>query len=110
MSTASPDWHAAGLPLLLEGQDLPPDLVRSAVQDLTGGRFDEAQAAAFLVALRTKGESAGELATAVEVLREAMVRLRPSDELALDTCGTGGDGTGTFNISTAVALVVAGAG
>ena len=85
-------------------------MVRSAVQDLTGGRFDEAQAAAFLVALRNKGESAAELATAVEVLREAMVRLRPSDELALDTCGTGGDGTGTFNISTAVALVVAGAG
>jgi anthranilate phosphoribosyltransferase len=110
MSMAPPGWHAAGLPLLLEGRDLSPDLIRSAVQDLTAGRFDEAEAAAFLVALRVKGESAAELATAVEVLREAMVRLRPSDELALDTCGTGGDGTGTFNISTAVALVVAGAG
>jgi anthranilate phosphoribosyltransferase len=110
MSMASPGWHAAGLPLLLEGRDLSSDLIRSAVQDLTAGRFDEAEAAAFLVALRMKGESATELATAVEVLREAMVRLRPSDELALDTCGTGGDGTGTFNISTAVALVVAGAG
>src|SRR6187200_2314440 len=110
MSTASAGWHVTGLPLLLGGRDLPPDLVRSAVQDLTAGRFDEAEAAAFLVALRMKGESADEIAAAVEVLRTAMVRLRPSDELALDTCGTGGDGTGTFNISTAVALVVAGAG
>lgn len=110
MSTAPATWHATGLPRLLDGRDLAPDLIRAAVADLTAGRFDEAEAAAFLVALRMKGESADEIAAAVVVLREAMVRLRPSDELALDTCGTGGDGSGTFNISTAVALVVAGAG
>jgi anthranilate phosphoribosyltransferase len=105
-----PDWFTAGLPQLLEGRELPRHLVRNAVTDMTSGAFHEIEAAAFLIALRMKGESPDELAAAAEVLRLFMVRLRPSDELALDTCGTGGDGTGTFNISTAVALVVAGAG
>jgi anthranilate phosphoribosyltransferase len=103
-------WHTTGLPLLLERRDLPDDLVRAAVQDLTAGTFDEAEAVALLVALRVKGEAASEIATAVEVLRTAMLRLQPPARPVLDTCGTGGDGSGTFNISTATALVVAGAG
>ena len=57
-----------------------------------------------------KGETAAEIAAAVEVLRGAMIRLEPPARPVLDTCGTGGDGTGTFNISTAAALVVAGTG
>lgn len=110
MATIPSDWHAAGLSLLLERRDLPTDLVRSAVRDLTAGTFDEGEAAALLIALRMKGESAGEIAAAVSVLREVMTRLNPPERPVLDTCGTGGDGSGTFNISTATALVVAGAG
>src|SRR5439155_6232919 len=60
--------------------------------------------------LRCKGESASELASAVTVLRGAMHRLECPSRPVLDTCGTGGDGSGTFNISTATALVVAAAG
>jgi anthranilate phosphoribosyltransferase len=103
-------WHATGLPLLLERQNLPDDVIRTAFRDLTSGTFDEAEAAALLVGLRLKGEAASEIATAVEVLREAMIRIEPARRPVLDTCGTGGDGSGTFNISTATALVVAGAG
>src|SRR5262245_64297522 len=57
-----------------------------------------------------KGETAEELAAAAAVLREAMVKLPAARGGVLDTCGTGGDGSGTFNISTAAALVAAGAG
>jgi len=96
------------LPLLLERQDLPDHLVRAALADLVAGSFDETEATALLIALRLKGESASEIATAVEVLRASMIRLEPPARPVLDTCGTGGDGTGTFNISTVAALVVAG--
>lgn len=110
MGHSPPNWHTVGLPLLLERRDLPDDLVRAAVTDLTAGTFDEAEAAALLIALRMKGESASELAAAVMVLRGVMHRLDCATRPVLDTCGTGGDGTGTFNISTATALVVAAAG
>jgi anthranilate phosphoribosyltransferase len=66
--------------------------------------------AALLLALRMKGETSTELAAAAAVLREYMIPLATGRTGLLDTCGTGGDGTGTFNISTATALVVAGAG
>ncbi len=110
MSTTYPEWHTSGLSLLLERRDLPADLVGRAIRHLTTGEFDESQAAAFLVALRMKGEAASEIAAAVRVLREAMIRLHPPTRPVLDTCGTGGDGSGTFNVSTATAIVVAGAG
>ena len=110
MGHSPPNWHTAGLPLLLERRDLPDDLVRAALTDLTAGTFDEAEAAALLVALRMKGESASELAAAVTILRAVMHRLACASRPVLDTCGTGGDGSGTFNISTATALVVAAAG
>ena len=110
MTHATPHWHTIGLPHLLEGRDLPDEFICAAFQDLTSGTFDEAEATAFLLALRFKGESAAEIATAVAVLREAMIRLQPATRPVLDTCGTGGDGSGTFNISTATALVVAGTG
>ena len=110
MGHSSPNWHTTGLPLLLERRDLPDELVRAAVTDLTTGTFDEAEASALLVGLRIKGESASELATAVTVLRGVMHRLECGSRPVLDTCGTGGDGSGTFNISTATALVVAATG
>ncbi len=110
MGTSSITWHAASLPLLLDRNDLPDELVRAAIADLTAGTCDEAEAASWLIGLRMKGESASELAAAVGVLRGVMHRLECPARPVLDTCGTGGDGSGTFNISTATALVVAAAG
>ena len=101
---------AEALSLLLDRRDLSGDVVRAIFRHLTAGAFDEAEAAAFLVGLRMKGETAEELAAAATVLREQMVCVPRPAKPVLDTCGTGGDGRGTFNISTATALVVAGTG
>ncbi len=105
-----PPWFTELFPLLLSGRDLPSGRVTDIIRDLVAGRVDEARGAAVLTALRMKGESAEEIAEAALVLREQMVRLVPVAGPSLDTCGTGGDDSGTFNISTAAALVVAGAG
>jgi anthranilate phosphoribosyltransferase len=105
-----PGWFAELFPALLAGRDLPPARVTEAVRDLVAGRVDDARGAAFLTALRMKGETAEEVAAAALVLREQMVRLVPTSGDVLDTCGTGGDDSGTFNISTAAALVACGAG
>ena len=110
MGTTASHWHSTGLPLLLDRRDLPDELVQAAIADLTAGTFDDAEAAALLIGLRLKGESASELAAAVGVLRGVMHRLECPIRPVLDTCGTGGDSSGTFNISTATALVVAAAG
>ncbi|MCE9563473.1 MAG: anthranilate phosphoribosyltransferase [Planctomycetes bacterium] len=110
MEQTSPSWFAELFPLLLTGQDLPAGRATEAVRDLVAGRVDDARGAAFLTALRMKGETADEIAAAAIVLREQMVRLVPVSGPVLDTCGTGGDDSGTFNISTAAGLVAAGAG
>jgi anthranilate phosphoribosyltransferase len=95
---------------LIERHELRRDEMRWFMEELMAGRCGEAEAAALLIALRMKGETANEIAAAAEVLRERMVFLATDREDLIDTCGTGGDGLGTFNISTAAALVVAGAG
>ncbi|MFO0822759.1 MAG: anthranilate phosphoribosyltransferase [Gemmataceae bacterium] len=105
-----PAWFPELFSLLLTGQDLPSGRVVEAIRDLVAGRVDDARAAAFVTALRIKGEAAEEIAGAALVLREQMVRLVPVSGPVLDTCGTGGDDSGTFNISTAAALVACGAG
>lgn len=110
MELPCPLWFPELFPALLCGQSLPAAGVTEAVRDLVAGRVDDARAAAFLTALRMKGETADEIAAAAIVLREQMVRLVPVSGPVLDTCGTGGDDSGTFNISTAAALVAAGAG
>jgi anthranilate phosphoribosyltransferase len=84
--------------------------MRGAMQEMMAGRWDDCQIAAVLVGLGVKGETAEEIAAAASVLRENMVPLETGRADILDTCGTGGDGAGTFNISTAAALVAAGAG
>jgi anthranilate phosphoribosyltransferase len=84
--------------------------LRTGLETLMRGEFNEAEAAAFLTALRLRGESAEDLTVAATVLRERMTRLETGGRQVLDTCGTGGDGAGTFNISTAVALIVAACG
>lgn len=99
------------LTLLLERQDLPHDLMLTAMRALMGGDYTPEQIAGFLVALRMKGESIAEIAAAAEVMRELSTKV-PLAGLPhlVDTCGTGGDGAHTFNISTAAAFVAAACG
>jgi len=99
------------LEALAEGRDLPPHLAEHAFDRIMSGQASEAEAAALLMGLRTKGISPGEIAGGVRALRRAMVPVRSADSSVLiDTAGTGGGILTTFNISTAAALVAAGAG
>jgi anthranilate phosphoribosyltransferase len=95
---------------LLARQDLDRAETEALFGRLMDGAFDEAQKAALLVALAMKGESPEEIAGAAAAMRRRVVAIPHSRELAIDTCGTGGDGRGTFNISTAAALVAAAGG
>jgi len=74
------------------------------------GQATSAQIGAFLTALRMKGETADEIAGCAQAMRESAIAVKPKRDQLVDTCGTGGDGSGTFNISTTVAFVAAGAG
>ena len=98
------------LAVLLAHRDLSEEQMRFAIGEIVSGRCGEAETAALLIGLRMKGESAVEIAAAASVLQKQMIRLDTDREGILDTCGTGGDGLGTFNISTATALVVAATG
>jgi anthranilate phosphoribosyltransferase len=98
------------LATLIERRDLTEEQMRGLFEEVIAGRAGEVETAALLIALRMKGETAPELAAAASVLRNHMVPLLTGPRDVLDTCGTGGDGTQTFNISTAAALVAAGAG
>jgi anthranilate synthase/phosphoribosyltransferase len=92
-------------------KNLSADGMRDAMRMIMGGEATPAQIASFLTALAMKGETITEIAAAAEVMRQKATRIVPrSPEDALDTCGTGGDRAGTFNISTTVAFVAAGAG
>src|SRR3990172_8762332 len=111
----------AALQRMVEGQDLSREEARGVMEVLMSGEASDAQIAAFLTAMRMKGETPEELTGFVEVMREKVTGVptqhaavqglsRPGQGLLVDTCGTGGDARGTFNISTAAAFVVAGAG
>lgn len=91
-------------------EEVPEALLRAAFDEIMEGKASEAAAAGLLVALRVKGESVGEIVAAARALRARAERAPAPDPRTVDTCGTGGDGAGTFNISTAAAFVVAGAG
>ena len=99
------------LTLLLDRQDLPRDVMLVAMRALMQGEYTPEQIAGFLVALRMKGESITEIAAAAEVMRELSTKVPLAGTPHLvDTCGTGGDGAHTFNISTASAFVAAACG
>ena len=99
------------LSVLLERHDLPRDAMLSAMRALMSGEWTPAQIAGFLVALRMKGETITEVAAAAEVMRELSTKVPLAGVGHLvDTCGTGGDGAHTFNISTAAAFVAAACG
>jgi anthranilate phosphoribosyltransferase len=100
----------AALERLLDGQDLEFDEAREAMGLVMGGDASPAQIAAFLVALRAKGETVDEIAGCASAMRDHVVATRPRRTDLVEVVGTGGDRAGTFNISTTAALVVAASG
>lgn len=109
---------------LARAEDLSEQESAAAMTEIMEGRATEAQMAAFLMGLRLKGETVSEITGCARVMREKALRIEINKEMIdldrddinfdretiIDTCGTGGDGTNTFNVSTATALVVAGGG
>src|SRR5207249_11947740 len=96
---------------MIDRVDLTEEEARDAMEEIMSGETTDAQIAGFLMALRMKGEAAQELVGFARVMREKAEPLFRSEVLpVLDTCGTGGDRSGTFNISTAAAFIVAAAG
>ncbi len=98
------------LQLLLDKENLSTQQMRQVMHLIMSGGATPAQIAGFLIALRCKGETVTEIAAAAEVMRELATRVDVTGEHLIDTCGTGGDGANTFNISTTCAFVVAAAG
>lgn len=94
----------------VDGRDLAYDDMLGVMREIMTGETTPAQIAGFLVALRMKGETVDEITAAATVMRELSLKVECDCTPLIDTCGTGGDSTGTFNISTAAAFVVAAAG
>jgi len=95
---------------LIDGQDLGRPEMVAVMNAIMSGDATDAQIGGFLVALRVKGETVEEIAGAAEVMRAKATPIATKHATVVDTCGTGGDHSGTFNISTTSAFVVAGAG
>ena len=95
---------------LAEGQDLSPEQMRAAMEEIMAGQADPAQIGAFLMALRLKGETPAEIAAAAEVMRSVAAQVDIDRNGLTDIVGTGGDGASLFNVSTASAFVAAEAG
>lgn len=104
MSAFTPFLHQAASGAPLSRRDM-----RAAMDLLLSGAVGDVEAAGFLMALRARGETVDEIAAAAQAMRETALKV-PAPDGAIDTCGTGGDGAGTFNVSTAAAIVAAGAG
>jgi len=99
----------AAIEKLADGLALEPDEAAGVLREVMEGRASEAQAAAFLIALRTKGETVGEIVGLASTMRELAVKVETGEDELVDTAGTGG-GRPTFNVSTTAAFVAAGAG
>jgi len=97
------------LTALINGEDLSFDAAYETMYGIMSGQYSDAQIGAFLSTMSAKGETAQEIAGFATAMREKMVEVKIESD-AIDMCGTGGDGIGTFNISTAASFVVAGAG
>jgi anthranilate phosphoribosyltransferase len=95
---------------IVDGQHLGRDEMHEVFGEVMDGRATDTQKSALLIALRMKGETADEITGAALAMRERVTPLTVDRDRIIDTCGTGGDGRGTFNVSTVAALVAAGAG
>ena len=94
---------------IIDGRDLSIEESFDVMNDLMSGNLDDVQISALLTALRCKGESVSEILGFAKAMRQRMLKM-PLQKDALDICGTGGDSSGTFNISTATCFVISGAG
>ena len=108
MADQEPNFKAL-IALVADGNSLNVGQARTAFDIMMSGNATPSQMGAFLMALRVRGESVNEITGGVMVMRERMTKLNPPSN-AMDIVGTGGDGTGTLNISTAATFVVAGCG
>ncbi|MFW5781983.1 MAG: anthranilate phosphoribosyltransferase [Candidatus Muiribacteriaceae bacterium] len=95
---------------LFDREDLEINEMESVMNDMMTGNLSEIRISALLSALRVKGESVSEITACAKVMREKAISINPDVPFFIDTCGTGGDSSGTFNISTCTAFVVSGAG
>ena len=98
------------LQMLIDNQSLSYEDMKAAAQQLFQGDVTDSEMAAFLVALKSKGETVDEIAGLVEVLLENALPFPKEIRGVMDNCGTGGDGSSSFNVSTTAAFVIAGAG
>jgi anthranilate phosphoribosyltransferase len=95
---------------LADRTDLSAQEAETVMMEIMDGAATSAQMAAYLMGLRQKGETVAEVVGSVSAMRSRATRIRVGSPIVVDTCGTGGDGADTFNISTTAAFVVAGAG
>ncbi len=100
----------AALNAVVEHRDLSTEEMQSVMQQIMTGQATDSQIGGFLVGLRMKGESIDEITGAAQVMRELATKVTIQGDNLVDTCGTGGDGSNLFNVSTASAFVVAAAG
>ena len=99
------------IPTLLEDHDLTREQAEAAMMDIMSGQATPSQVSAFLIGLKKKGETVDEITAIARVMRSFSRTVTPKvDGCLLDTCGTGGDRTKTFNVSTTAAFVIAAAG
>jgi anthranilate phosphoribosyltransferase len=96
--------------IILAGKNLSPEQMTAVMEEIMAGKADTPKIVSFLAALGDKGETVEELTAAVKVMRQHVTPVRTRHKILLDTCGTGGDALGTFNVSTIAAFVVSGAG
>ncbi len=95
----------------IAGTDLTEEECRAAMTEIMEGKATDAQIGGFLVALRVKGETVDEIVAGARVMREKVSRVDVGDvPVLIDTCGTGGDGSGTYNVSTIAAVIAAAGG
>src|SRR3972149_527024 len=95
---------------VVEKVNLTEAEAEAVMREIMEGNATPAQIAAYITALRMKGETVEEITGSARVMREKAIRIRATDPYVVDTCGTGGDRMNTFNVSTTAAFVVAGAG
>ena len=95
---------------VVKGEDLQEAEMMGTMEEIMGGQATPAQIGSFITALRLKGETVEEVTGAARIMRRKATRIDARSAVIVDTCGTGGDGMHTFNISTTAAFVVAAAG